>query len=147
MSPRTTAIGTTPAYPNIKSMKSQNLSKSQKSLLDIVRQLDMQKKCGPQDKPPSTMMSISGKRKLNVTLEPPTSGSFRPQTMQGVRALSNLKTRQETTSRYGQPITTEPAMKDMEVLLPNSFGGPGAVKINPRFRQYQVSRMVNHYFK
>ena len=82
-------------------MKSQNLSKSQKSLLDIVRQLDMQKKGGGQDKPPSTMVKMSGKRKLNATLEPSAAGSFRPQTMQGVRALSNLKTRHETTSRYG----------------------------------------------
>lgn len=57
--------------PYNKSMKTRNLSKSQKNLLEIVKHLDMQKRGISNEKPNApTMANMVDKNKFNVTLEP-----------------------------------------------------------------------------
>jgi hypothetical protein len=145
--------------PYNKAMKARNLSKSQKNLLDIVKHLDMQKRGVPKDKPASTLATMVDKNKFNVTLEPPQTADApqllpRPPTMQAVRALSTLRTgtaddTMSGGSRVPAPIrqtSPTPRNRAIEVLLHDKLRGPGALKINPKFRQYQVTKMVNHYF-
>jgi len=128
--------------------------------MNIVQHLDRQKGPAALEKPTATTQVPGAskhfnKNQFNIKIDLPyQTGGGRPLTMQAKRSLNIFKSQRsdlampqcwKQKSRKGADASGE--QRELEVLLDDQLRGPGAVKINPRFRKYQINKMVDHYFK